>query len=38
MTYSQAKRAIELYESEYVGQDPAKLWAWAVETAINESK
>ena len=33
LTYRQARRAVELFESEWIGQDAKKLWAWAVEKA-----
>lgn len=33
ITYAIAKKAIELFESEYIGQSGQKTWEWAVEMA-----
>ena len=35
MTYQEAKAAIELFESEYIGQDQSELWGWAVAQATH---
>ena len=32
-TYVQTKKAIELFEKEYVGQNTSVLWKWAMEEA-----
>jgi hypothetical protein len=29
-TYHAAKKAVELWEAEYVGQDQQNLWEWAI--------
>lgn len=34
LTYTKAKRAIELFELEYIGQDTTKLWKYCVEKAM----
>lgn len=36
MNYEIAKRAVELFESEYIGQGQARLWDWAVKLATEE--
>ena len=33
LSYRQAKKAMELFDGEWIGQDPVKLWAWATEEA-----
>jgi hypothetical protein len=33
ISYRQAKRAIELFEAEWIGQEPKQLWDWAVSEA-----
>lgn len=34
LTYQQAKKAVDLFESEYVGQDQSELWNWAINEVI----
>ena len=36
MTYEIAKRAVQLFEYEYIGQGQARLWDWAVKLATEE--
>jgi hypothetical protein len=36
MTYQIAKLAVTFFEKEYIGQNQAELWAWAVEKASAE--
>ena len=38
MTYQQAKKAVELFEREYMGQSQPELWAWAVKEATNSKE
>ena len=38
MSYQIAKRAVELFEREYVGQGQARLWLWAINLATEEDK
>jgi len=38
MTYQQAKKAIKLFESEYMGQNQSELWEWAVKEATNNKE
>lgn len=33
LCYTQAKKAIELFDGEWIGQDPKKLWDWATKEA-----
>jgi len=33
LSYTQAKKAIELFNSEWIGQDSKRLWVWASEEA-----
>ena len=37
MSYQIAKRAVELFEAEYMGQDQEQLWSWAVSEATKET-
>lgn len=34
LSYQQAKRAVELFEAEWMGQDPVSLWDWAMTEAV----
>jgi hypothetical protein len=34
LTYKEAKKAVELFEAEYIGQEQSPLWVWAVQEAI----
>lgn len=38
MTYQEAKLAVELFESEYLGQDQTTLWEWACDQACEKPK
>ena len=35
MTYQQAKKAVELFDEEWIGQNSKKLWEWAVSKALS---
>lgn len=35
ISYSKAKRAIEIFENEYMGRDHGKLWEDALKEALN---
>ncbi len=38
LNYRQAKEAIKLFESEYMGQGQSELWEWAINKAMKENK
>lgn len=36
LSYTEAKQAIELFDSEWIGQDARQLWNWAVSEATKD--
>ena len=38
LSYQQAKRAVELFEDEWIGQDAGDLWHWALEEVLESTK
>jgi len=38
LSYKQAKKAIDLFDSEWIGQDPEQLWDWAVSEVVKEAE
>jgi hypothetical protein len=35
-TYRVAKKAIQYFDTEYMGQEPKQLWEWALDEALSE--
>ena len=38
LTCQQAKKAVKLFESEYMGHSQSDLWEWAVKKATNHKE
>ncbi len=34
--YREAKKAVELFEAQYIGQNQRQLWEWAVKETLSE--